>query len=726
MRTSQQVFLWLSISLLGALTLSPASMGQAAPGSKAATPAITDWSYHHVIFSKPATAEQARRVERDPRYRQQIRRQSPGVPQSDSRTVLGPELVTRGPHGSSSSKNPGLDRDWAEDLGTGASVGAGNYPAKYSFDPTTANCTTDFVVYPTGLEGSNTQASIVAYNNLYSGCGGTVPSVYWAYYIGTGNTIQSSPVFSLDGTQLAFVQADTSGDASLVLMKWVASTTETVDLPMSLGIHGMYAACHTPCHTEFHLADKGVFSSDTNSSVFFDYDTDTAYVGDDLGYLHKFSPVFSGNPFEVTGGGWPVQVNPTNATPLTDPVYDSGSGNVFVEDEGGYLYSVDAAGTVSQSTLLDYSTLDDAGPGFTQGPVVDSTSGLLYVFAPSDGSSNCAGAACAVVYQFSTTVLLASPPKAEVGASTVNGSTPNPLYIGAFDSAYENSASPPTGHIYLCGNTGGTPTLYQVPITAGVFGTAIAGPALAETTTPCSPVTDVLNPNASEGPTEWIFASEETEGVSSACANGCIYNFNVTSWQPSTVYAVGQEVFVPNSSGGLQIEVVSSVSGAGTSSAIEPTWRASVGAATTDNDVTWLDQGVLRAPVLSGWTANHHYTIGTEIIDPNDNIELVTAVTGVGNNSGASIPAFSLTAGGTVTTLGLPPNAATFTNVGAAPSAALAASGGASGVIVDNVVGAVTESGASQIYFTTLSDQNCATSGGTGGCAVQASQSALH
>ena len=25
------------------------------------------------------------------------------------------------------------------------------------------------------------QASIVALNNLYSGCGGTVPSVYWAY-----------------------------------------------------------------------------------------------------------------------------------------------------------------------------------------------------------------------------------------------------------------------------------------------------------------------------------------------------------------------------------------------------------------------------------------------------------------------------------------------------------------------------------------------------------------
>ena len=79
MRTSQQVLLWLSISILGALTLSPVLMGQASPGPEATAPAITDWTYHHVIFSKPATAEQARRVEQDPRYWRQIRRQSLGV-----------------------------------------------------------------------------------------------------------------------------------------------------------------------------------------------------------------------------------------------------------------------------------------------------------------------------------------------------------------------------------------------------------------------------------------------------------------------------------------------------------------------------------------------------------------------------------------------------------------------------------------------------------------------
>ncbi|MGA8646086.1 MAG: hypothetical protein WB628_04530, partial [Candidatus Sulfotelmatobacter sp.] len=261
MRTNQQVFLWLSISILGALTLSPVLMGQASPNSAAVAPAIDDWSYHHVIFSKPATAEQARRLGQDPRYRQQIRRSSPSAPAAETGRVLAPEVRA---HRHGGSNNSGL---WSENMGTGATIGAGNYPAKYSLTTTSANCSNDFVVYPTGLAGSNTQASIVAYTNLYSGCGGTVPSVYWAYYIGAGNTIRSSPVFSLDGTQIAFMQRNTSEEALLVLLKWKASTTESVGNPDSVGLTGTYAACsHPPCRAELNLIDGVSFPTDTNSS----------------------------------------------------------------------------------------------------------------------------------------------------------------------------------------------------------------------------------------------------------------------------------------------------------------------------------------------------------------------------------------------------------------------------------------------------------------------------
>ena len=49
--------------------------------------------------------------------------------------------------------------------------------------------------------------------------------------------------------------------------------------------------------------------------------------------------------------------------------------------------------------------------------------------------------------------------------------------------------------------------------------------------------------------------------------------------------------------------------------------------------------------------------------------------------------------------------------------------GGTSGIIVD---GSSASTGASQIYFNPLSSTACVTSGGTGGCAIQASQSTLN
>jgi hypothetical protein len=60
----------------------------------------------------------------------------------------------------------------------------------------------------------------------------------------------------------------------------------------------------------------------------------------------------------------------------------------------------------------------------------------------------------------------------------------------------------------------------------------------------------------------------------------------------------------------------------------------------------------------------------------------------------------------------------------------LTAAGGTSGIVIDNTS---STTGASQIYFGTLGSQPCAGNGGTGspgqgtgGCAVQASQAALH
>jgi len=726
MRKNQRRLFWLGISILGALTFSPALLGQASPDSRVAAPVITDWSHQHVVFSKPATAEQAKRLERDPRYRQQRLRHAPADNALAAEAGYSSKLAVFGDRHRIHGEDPAINEDWSLDLGSGASVGATNYPAKIAFRGTNAVCgggatQPDFVVYATGLEGSATQPSIVAFDNLYSGCvsDGTVPTVYWSYDTQSG-TVNTSPAISADANQIAFVQTDTSGNGVLVLLKWAASSG-TLGNPVTLSRvrNSDYPTCTAPCMTSTLLTDGvGAQHPDSNSSVFYDFSDDTAYVGDDGGWLHQINPVFNGVPAEVRSAGWPVQVNPTTPTALTSPVFDYASGRVFVADVGGFLYRVgpNTAFTAVSSGPLDVSSAE-GGAGIVQGPIVDSTDGLVYVFSSSDGSTACTGgAACAAVFQFGVDFngdTFGS--KVTVGSSTVSGSAPNPLYLGAFDSTYENSVNA-TGNLYVCGNTGGTPALFQVPITAGVFGASVPGPILADTTTPCSPVTDLLNPNASGGPTERVFVSVETEGISSACANGCIFNFTDTAWQASTAYTVGQEVLDSN----LHVQVV--VSTTGPSGTGVPAWNRNTGGSTTDGGVKWLDQGALSAPVLSGWASGHHYTVGTEIVDPNDNIELVTSTTGTGH-SGSTIPTFNQTAGGT-TTDGTLPNTVTWTNVGAIATADAAATGGTSGIIVDNTVGSGTLAGASQVYFSTLSDQPCGTSG-TGGCAIQASQAAL-
>lgn len=375
-------FLRLGVSLSGLVVLGWVLTGQAAKPARHGIPLPTDWSHSHVIFSRPASAEQLASVSEDPRYWQQLHRREQSL-------VLSPEasdLTSVRFQAGSSAASDGL---WSEDLGNLASAGAENYPAKFSFSSTTANCgsatTPDYVVYSTGKLGSGTQASVVAFDNLYTGCGGTVPTVYWAY--NTGGQILTSPVPSLDGTQVAFAQTSGSptGVAGLLLLKWKASASETVGspgVPTSV-TNAQYPTCVAPCMTEVFLHDgNGVATDDRTSSPFYDYTNDIAWVGGGNGWLHKLTGVFKGTPTEVHGGGFPVQVQPNNPNTLSDPVYDHTSKNVFVGDEGGYLHRVaSATGATTISGQLDW------GAGLVESPILDQTNGLVYVFASSDGIS---------------------------------------------------------------------------------------------------------------------------------------------------------------------------------------------------------------------------------------------------------------------------------------------------------------------------------------------------
>jgi hypothetical protein len=440
---------------------------------------------------------------------------------------------------------------------------------------------------------------------------------------------------------------------------------------------------------------------DRTSSAVPDYANDAIYVGGTSSWLHKISGVFSGTPGEVKTGGFPVQLYPANATTLFSPALDPVTGNIIVGDAGGYLFRVSPTGAVTRSAQLDHAIgVVDA--------IVDPSVGVIYAFISNDGSRNCGGSDCSGVYFLSETFSAgATGTEAIVGTSSSNPAT---LYQGDFDNDYLNSSNA-TGNMYVCGNTGGTPTLYQVAISNGAPGTVVTGPELASTSSnpECSPTTDISNPNASGGTSEWVFAGVQASGFGNSCASGgCVMNFITQPWQASHAYTVGQRVLDTH----FQIQVVRV---AGTSGTNVPGWSTTIGNNTTDNAVGWVNQGPHSAS-HDAWTRNNNYVVGEEILDTKGNVE--AAVT-AGRSSGTQ-PNWSVTVGAFLNDGGV-----RWRNVGAVATASIAAAGGSSGIILDNVTPPGSTAGASQVYFSTQGNQTCATSGGTGGCAIQASQSAL-
>jgi hypothetical protein len=401
-----------------------------------------DWTHRQLVFSNPGTEAEAiengtherwLKITNDPRYAmQQLQRQMRSAA-GDSDLSL-PKLPPP-------KKKKPKSMDWSMGLGPG-DIPINTFPAKWSFSTTTANCYYDFVLFPTGNSGSSTQPTIVAYNNMYSGCGGTVPSVYWQYNTSSTSSVSLSPVLSWDGSQVAFMQNNPSSSASLVLLKWAANAS-LVTLTSTAA--SSYRGCTAPCMTVLTFNNSG---SDVYSSPFYDYTNDVLYVGDAGGSLHKFTGVFNGTPAEA-GSPWPVSVETPAA--LNSPVLDPVSGRILVGSAAGFLYAVNSStGTkVGTSSQLDYEF------GLVDAPLVDSSAAKVYAFAGDDGStsSSCndghGNTGCSGVFQFPVTFTSGLGTETQVGYGHYG------MYSGAFDNTYftSSNASSPTGHLYVCGQT---------------------------------------------------------------------------------------------------------------------------------------------------------------------------------------------------------------------------------------------------------------------------------
>ena len=509
---------------------------------------VEDWTHHHVMFSAPGTInevlvsgtyEKWYETVNNPRYILQQKKRSIGVkPISDAGGFFDPSgPFGHGGHHGGHGGEPGLDKDWSMAMGTGT-VQPNTYPAKWSFNPYTASCANDFVVYPTGSAGATTGATIIAYSNLYSGCPTPPrPSVYWAYNTGTGSTISLSPIFSADGTQLAFIQVSGTA-ASLVLIKWKASTTETMaapGVPTTAATSALYRSCTAPCMIALPLLGG---HNDTYSSPFYDYSHDELYVGDDSGNLHQFTGVFLGIPAEATTN-WPVLLS--SSIKLGAPVYDNPSGYVFVANTtGNILYAVGTGnGTPTTTSGSIHGTSGSLGTGaIIDAPLVDPTAEMVYVFEGYNSGGHNA------VYQFKTTFTTGTGNGAATGTTVGAGGTNDYLYDGSFDNVYFQSSAH-TGNLWVVGNTsvnaGGT--LYRIPITANAMG-ATATVAYANVNNTgliwASPITEFCNNGASActsngtnttAGTDFLFFSMSN---SAACplagaGNGCVVAADVNT-----------------------------------------------------------------------------------------------------------------------------------------------------------------------------------------------------
>jgi hypothetical protein len=123
-------------------------------------------------------------------------------------------------------------------------------------------------------------------------------------------------------------------------------------------------------------------------------------------------------------------------------------------------------------------------------------------------------------------------------------------------------------------------------------------------------------------------------------------------------------------------------------------------------------------PAVSSNYTNGYYAAGLQVaeFDNGTNDYIFLSVLAFGVPAGSGECGTSSLSNGCV--IGFDVTSGTITG-STTPTGAAPAAGGTSGIVVDN--GAA---GASNIYFSTLLNQTCTTSGGNGGCAIQTTQSA--
>lgn len=485
-----------------------------------------DWTHHHIKFSSAAIRQHPEIASREPRaalhlYREAFMAAAAARSQSAASTTA--------PH-----------RDWSINFGAGR-VQFGQYPAKWNADPNVApSCTKDYVVYGLNVAGANGgQANLVGLTNLYSGrtnplCPGLQPLFLFSYNMTTipNGRILTSPVLSLDGKKVAFLETSTVAGAK-------GTVLHVLTVPTTIGANGTSttAAVAAPGPPTMLSLTVNATNSDTRSSPWVDYPSDTMYVCLDDGKLYKVTGVFNGTP-TLAGAPWPKTINLTSV--FTSPVLDATSGMAFMGTGNARVYAVNVNNPTTV-TPIQIGTTGALNSGVFDSPTIDATGSTIFAVTSNDTTG-------AAVVQASISTLL-EVARVHIGEGSTGGTSVT-IYDGDFDDAY--FTNPSTGHLYMCGTGGAgdsSPWLYQLSFggTGLLTGSTQFHHISTNAAARCGPITEFRNPNIGGG-TDFFFW-----GVTRNCVgnSGCVMsmaNGVVPATTPATEVGGASGIIVDNNS----------------------------------------------------------------------------------------------------------------------------------------------------------------------------------
>jgi hypothetical protein len=461
-----------------------------------------DWSNRHVIYTRNGSAEDLWKLRNDPRllnsimmhymreHRAEIgqaavargsgvesdsvvgneaRREDGGGSGDPSENDLrAPHMPIFGPWPKSPTPPPARKRrkaDWSYSMGPSAGMAPGESPAVYTANYSTPSCSNDFIVYTINATPSvGGQANLIGLNNLYSNgagtgyCSGTGPSLLFSYAIGSGPSMLS-PVLSLDGTRIAWIENRTATDAWLHVTIRANSQGSSATSPVAVNgtfSNGSCTVAGASCdfaldytNATYPGCSTAYVAGNTHSDLYVDYASNSGYISANNGLLYHiknmFSPTASPSVDFCVPANAAFESSPKPA--MSGPIYDSLLGYALLTDsETVYVYKVNASSFTLAYTPYVYGNSgsnynNPTGPG----PLLDMFNTWLYVFSSYDAAGN-------------TSVTQFSPASTAVVKLGPKSSNPT-LFYGAFDNNYfTHGPKSALSTLYSCGTDSTTST----------------------------------------------------------------------------------------------------------------------------------------------------------------------------------------------------------------------------------------------------------------------------